>query len=79
MRILDNKRDGYFVDCAANDAANFTNRSPWPVIHLLREESVEQAIASHPDTARIPERNIRLAREKGGTWWEDLLKNLRPL
>lgn len=71
--------DYLFADCVANDAANFTNRSPWPVIHLLREESVEQAIASHPDTARIPERNIRLAREKGGTWWEDLLKNLRPL
>lgn len=70
--------DYLFADSAADDAANYTNRSPWPIIHLLREASVEQAIASHPDTARIPERNIRLAREKGVAFWEALLKSLRP-
>jgi hypothetical protein len=70
--------DYLFADSPADDAANYTNRAPWPVIHLLREDGVEQAIASHPDTGRIPERNIRLAREKGADWWDAVLRRLRP-
>ncbi|MEZ5536843.1 MAG: DUF1415 domain-containing protein [Thiolinea sp.] len=50
--------DYQFADTAENDAENYTNRSPWPMLHLLREASLEQAIASHPDVAAIPERNI---------------------
>ncbi|MEM7613171.1 MAG: DUF1415 domain-containing protein [Pseudomonadota bacterium] len=41
------------------DPTNATNRSPWPMLHLLREDSVAMAIASHPDTAMIPEANKR--------------------
>ncbi|MCB8887809.1 DUF1415 domain-containing protein [Vreelandella malpeensis] len=40
------------------EASNFTNRSPYAMVHLLREESVEQAIAFFGDTSVIPERNI---------------------
>lgn len=69
--------DYQFAESDVDDEANYTNRSPWPIIHLLREESVEQAITSHPDTARIPERNIRLAREKGADYWQTLLESLR--
>ena len=70
--------DYLFADSPADDAAHYTNRAPGPVIHLLREDDVEQAIAAHPDTGRIPERNIRLAREQGADWWKAVLRRLRP-
>ncbi len=47
------------------DPANYTNRSPYPVLHLIRESSLEKAIANHPDPEDIPERNIAYARELG--------------
>lgn len=50
--------DYQFADTAADDAENYTNRSPWPMLHLLREASLEKAIAAHPDVAAIPQRNI---------------------
>ena len=48
-----------------SDPANFTNRSPYPMLHLIREASLEQALASYPDPEAIPERNMKLAREMG--------------
>jgi hypothetical protein len=54
--------DYCFADTAADAPDNLTNRSPFPMLHLLREESVERAVASHPDVASIPERNIALLR-----------------
>jgi hypothetical protein len=47
------------------DAANYTNRSPYPMLHIIREESLEKAIALHPNTEEIPQRNIEFARGKG--------------
>lgn len=66
-----------FDGTAPNEPANYTNRSPWPIIHLLREDSVEKAIAAYPDTGTIPQRNIALAKEKGLAFWQDLLLRLR--
>lgn len=57
--------DYRFADAAPDDPANATNRSPLPLIHILREASLTQAIDSHPDTAQIPERNIQRLRELG--------------
>lgn len=57
--------DYCFAGEAEHDAANYTNRSPYPMLHLLREDSLEEAIRHHPDPEGIPERNIRLTREKG--------------
>jgi len=54
--------DYCFADAAPDDAANFTNRSPYPMLHLLREASVSRAVASFPDAARIYERNIATLR-----------------
>ena len=48
-----------------NDPANYTNRSPFPMFHLIREASLEKAIAHYPDTDKIPERNIALLRDMG--------------
>jgi hypothetical protein len=47
-----------FADTEADDAGNLTNRSPWPLLHIIREESLEKAIEHYPDADGIPERNI---------------------
>ena len=56
-----------FADAAEDDPANYTNRSPYPMLHILREASVEKAIANHPDAEGIPQRNITHARREGLT------------
>ncbi|HEY1039711.1 MAG TPA: DUF1415 domain-containing protein [Bacteroidia bacterium] len=57
---------GYcFEGSGENDPANYTNRSPYPMLHLLREESVEKALRAYKDPESIPVRNVNLAREKG--------------
>jgi len=57
--------DYIFAGSSENDASNFTNRSPYPMLHILKEESLGIAIDSHPDTELIPEKNIKFANEKG--------------
>ncbi len=47
------------------DVGNYTNRSPYPLLHIIREDSLERAIASHPDTTGIPARNIELLKSMG--------------
>jgi hypothetical protein len=54
--------DYCFAGSAADDPANYTNRSPYPMLHLLREDSVTRAVDTYPDTAAIPERNVDLLR-----------------
>ncbi len=49
----------------ADDPANYTNRSPYPMLHLLRESAVAKAVAHYPDVESIPERNIEKLRELG--------------
>jgi len=61
-----------FADTEADAIENFSNRSPYPMLHLLREESVERAIAAFPDVARIPERNIETLRGIGHDGWHRL-------
>ena len=48
-----------FADTEPDEPGNLTNRSPWPLLHIIREESLEQAIAHYPDVDGIPERNIK--------------------
>ena len=57
--------DYRFANTQAEDAENYTNRSPYPMLHLLREESVERAVASTADVDAIPERNVALMRQAG--------------
>ena len=54
-----------FEGSSEDDPANYTNRSPFPIIQLLREESIERALEKFSDPDRIPERNIVFARNKG--------------
>ncbi len=54
-----------FEGCPIDDAANYTNRSLYPMIHILREESIENALSKYPNPEQIPNRNIDFARKKG--------------
>ena len=54
-----------FAGTQAEDAENYTNRSPFPLLHLLREQSLEKALASYPNPEQIPERNIALMNKMG--------------
>ena len=54
-----------FAGSAEDDAANYTNRSIYPMLHLLREDLVEAALQHYPSPEQIPERNIGFARQKG--------------
>lgn len=56
-----------------NDAANYTNRSPYPMLHILREESVSRAVDSYPHAEKIPQKNIAFARQKGLAYMQRLL------
>lgn len=57
--------DYQFAGTEPGDLSNFTNRSPYPMLHLIRETDVEQAALRHPDVEGIPERNIALMNELG--------------
>lgn len=50
--------DYQFADTEVDDPENFTNRSPYPVLHILREESLERAVDCMPDIDQVPVRNI---------------------
>lgn len=56
-----------------DDAANYTNRSPYPTLHILREASMELALANYAEPESIPERNIEFTRRKGGDFFAKLL------
>ena len=57
-----------------DDVENYTNRSPYPLLHLIREESLERGIANYPDSDQIPERNIALLNSLGRDKMQALLK-----
>ncbi len=48
-----------------SDPANYTNRSPYPILHLIRESSLEKALKTYPHPELIPQRNIELTRKMG--------------
>ncbi len=54
-----------FADSYDNDPANYTNRSPYPMLHILREDSVTKALETYKNPEEIPEKNVALARELG--------------
>ena len=54
-----------FADADENDVGNYTNRSPYPMLHILREASIEAALKTYPDPQNIPTRNIKLTQDLG--------------
>ncbi len=67
-----------FAGTAPDDIENCTNRSPYPMLHLLREAGIERAVAGHPDPARIYERNMETLRRLGHEGWARLMKKTAP-
>ena len=62
-----------FADTEPDDVENYTNRSPYPILHLLREASVERAVAAFPDASGIFEKNIETMRRLGHEGWRRIL------
>jgi hypothetical protein len=61
-----------FADTQPDDITNFTNRSPYPTLHLLREASVDEAVAAFPEADEIYLRNMQTLRRLGRKGWDDL-------
>ena len=65
--------DYQFEGSAADDMANFSNRSPYPTLHLLREDSIARAVDAFPEVEQIYERNIATLRRLGHAGWQALV------
>jgi len=61
------------------DASHYTNRSPYPMIHLISEAQIEEAIKHHPDPGGIPERNVARLRDLGVDYLQHFQKDLQDL
>ena len=61
-----------FADSHPDDMGNFSNRAPYPTLHLLREESVEKAVAAFPEAEKIFETNIATLEKLGPAGWAAL-------
>lgn len=66
-----------FAGTQADDIENYTNRSPYPILHLLRESSIDQAVAAYPDAKNIYEKNMETLRKIGHSGWQALDLNSR--
>lgn len=69
LQIASFHPDYQFAGSARDDIENYTNRSPFPTLHLLRESSIERAVAAFPDAADIYEKNITTLRRLGPAGW----------
>ena len=61
-----------FAGTDPDDIGNFTNRAPYPTLHLLRESSIDQAVQSFPQAEQIFEQNIRTLERLGPEGWASL-------
>ena len=64
--------DFQFEGTDSDDIGNYTNRSPYPTLHLIREDSIAKAAQAFPDASAIFERNIALLEEMGHEGWDKL-------
>jgi hypothetical protein len=61
-----------FADTEPDDIGNYTNRAPYPTLHLLREASIDRAVAAFPDAETICQRNIETLETLGADGWAAL-------
>ncbi len=69
LQIADFHPGYQFAGTAPDDVDNLTNQSPYPMLHVLREDSVSRAVEAFPDAALIYDRNTALLREMGVAGW----------
>ena len=72
LQVADFHPDYQFAGEAPDAMGHFTNRAPYPTLHLLRESSLDEAVAVYPDAALIFERNIASLESLGVQGWADL-------
>ena len=65
-----------FEDEGFDDASNFTNRSPYPILHIIREASMAKVLSIYNEPEKIPENNIALANEKGTEFFQQVLTRI---
>jgi len=70
--------DYQFADSRPDDIENYSNRAPFPTLHLLREDSVSRAVEAYPDPDSIVERNYATLRQLGLEGWRQLFGADRP-
>jgi len=68
-----------FAGNQADDIENYTNRAPYPILHLLREASIDRAVRAFPDAAGIYERNQATLRELGHAGWQTWMSQADPV
>ena len=61
-----------FADAAQDDITNATNRAPYPILHLLREDSIDRAVQAFPEAETIYERNMQVLEDLGAEGWAKL-------
>jgi hypothetical protein len=66
-----------FAGTQADDVTNASNQSPYPTLHLLREASIDRAVAAFPEAAAIFEANIETLDRLGPAGWADLQQQCR--
>ena len=71
--------DFVFAGEKLGDPGAFTNKSPYPLLHILREKDVTEAVRSHPDVKSIPKANVERMREIGNENLKKMLDGLRSL
>lgn len=69
--------DYQFDETLPNDVENYTNRSPYPILHLLREDSVERAIEAFPEVGDIPTQNIETMKKLGIQTVKKMLNDIK--
>jgi hypothetical protein len=77
LQIASFHPDYQFAGTAPDDPANATNRSPYPTLHLLREDSVGRAVEAFPEAEAIYERNIETMERLGKEGWDALRQACR--
>jgi len=72
LQVADFHPHYQFGGTDVDDIENFTNRTPYPTLHLLREASLDKAVEAYPDASLIFERNIEVLNKLGHAGWKAL-------
>jgi hypothetical protein len=72
LQVADFHPHYQFGGTEVDDIENFTNRTPYPTLHLLREASIDKAVEAYPDASLIFERNIEVLNKLGHPGWANL-------
>jgi hypothetical protein len=75
FQVADFHPNYQFADAAPDDISNYTNRTPYPTLHLLRESSIDKAVAAFPDASVIYQKNIATLNKLGLDGWQTLMQD----